>query len=156
MKPKKSWQEKLLDSKDLPKVVILNENAQIHWHGQTMAIPSPMEVNDIMAGVPEGKLITIDIIRRKVAKKHGADIGCPLTTGIFSWIAANAAEEARSEGKKSVTPWWRTLKTGGALNEKYPGGAEHQAGLLESEGHEVIRKGKTYKVAGYEKKLVEI
>src|SRR3989304_8148427 len=95
----KSWTEKLNDNKDLPKVVKLQKNAQMHWRGKTMAIPSPMEVNNIMAKVPLGKLITIDLIRREVAKRHGADIGCPLTSGIFSWTSAYAAEEENAEGK---------------------------------------------------------
>lgn len=153
---KKSWREKLADPKDLPKVVTLNANAQLHWRGETMAIPSPMEVDEIMAGVPKGKLITVSIIRGKVAKKHCADIGCPLTSGIFSWIAAHAAEEARREGKTEITPWWRTLKSDGSLNEKFPGGAENQAKLLANEGHVAIRKGKKYKVAHFEESLVEV
>ena len=48
----KSWREKLSDSKDLPKVVTLNDTAQKHWKGNIMAIPSPLEVNEIMAAVP--------------------------------------------------------------------------------------------------------
>jgi len=38
-----------------------------------MAIPSTMEVNDIMSEVGEGNLITIAEIRPIVAQKHGAD-----------------------------------------------------------------------------------
>ena len=44
-----------MDSKDLPKVVSLRENARIHWKGDTMAIPSPMEINEIMKGA-EGEI----------------------------------------------------------------------------------------------------
>jgi prolipoprotein diacylglyceryltransferase len=36
--------------------------------------------------------------------------------------AANAAEEAAKAGKGLDVPYWRTLKAGGFLNEKYPGG----------------------------------
>jgi alkylated DNA nucleotide flippase Atl1 len=139
---RKTSREKLLDSKDLPKVVSLRENAREHWKGNTMAIPAPKEVNEITAKVPKGKLITIDEIRKIVARKHRADIGYPLTCGIFSWVAAHAAVEEAAEGKKEITPYWRTLKTGGALNPKCPGGIEEQKRLLESEGHKVIQKGK--------------
>jgi hypothetical protein len=156
MKVKTSWQEKLQDSKELPKVVHLNEKGQMHWHGKTMIVPAPSEVNKLMASVPEGKLITIDIIRQKLAKKHKTDIGCPLTSGIFSWIAANAAEEARAEGKNNITPWWRTLKSDGTLNPKYPGGGEQQAALLKAEGHKIVQKGKKLKVDSYESALVSI
>ena len=153
---KKSWQEKLKESKDLPKVVVLGEHGQVHWGGKTMAVPSPMEVNEIMAGVPHGKLITTNVIRQRIAAKHNADIGCPLTSGIFSWIAAHAAEEQKLSGAEKFTPWWRTLKSDGTLNEKYPGGAENQAALLEQEGHVIVRKGKQLRVARFEDLLVEV
>jgi len=153
MAKKKTWREKLADSKDLPKVVVLNENARKHWKATTMAIPSPREVNEIMAGVRKGELITIDEIQKKIARKHGADIGCPLTSGIFSWISAHAAAEEETEGKKKITPYWRTLKTGGELNPKFPGGIEEQKRRLEVEGHKFIQKGKKYIVEEYDKSL---
>jgi hypothetical protein len=84
MAKKKSWREKLQDTKDLPKVVKLNEKAQMKWQGNTMAIPSPTEVDAIMASVPKGRLITIQEIRKIIAHRHHADIGCPLTCGIFA------------------------------------------------------------------------
>ena len=151
---KKTWREKLLDSKDLPKVVLLKESAQKHWKGKTMAIPSSMEVNGIMAKVPKRKLITIDEIRGMIARKYKTDIGCPLTCGIFSWIAANAAAEEAAAGKKRITPYWRTLKKGGEINSKYPGGIADQKRQLELEGHKVIQKGKKYVVEDYEKYLL--
>ncbi len=93
-------------------------------------------------------------IRERVAEKHKADIGCPLTYGIFSWIAAHAAMEEAAEGKEKITPYWRTLKTGGELNSKYPGGIEDQKKHLESEGYRVVQKGKRYIVENYENHLL--
>jgi alkylated DNA nucleotide flippase Atl1 len=115
-----------------------------------------MDVNEIMAKVPKGKLITIDEIRGTIARKLGADIGCPLTCGIFSWIAAHAAAEEAAEGKKRITPYWRTLKKGGEINPKYPGGIEDQRKHLESEGFKVVHKGKKYVVENYEKYLMKV
>ncbi len=109
-----------------------------------------------MKKVPEGKLITINEIREALAKKHNATIGCPMTTGIFAWVAAHAAEEQRQQGEKNITPYWRTLKTGGVINVKYPGGVEGQKKLLEKEGHQVIQKGKKHVVADYEKSLMRL
>jgi len=60
------------------------------------------------------------------------------------------AEESRRAGKKRITPYWRTLKAGGFINEKYPGGIQAQRSLLEPEGHRVIEKGKKAYVEGYE------
>lgn len=153
-KMKKTWTEKLNDSKDLPKVVKLNSAAAYHWKGNTMVVPSPLEVDKIMKKVPGGKLITINEIRQALAKKFKADIGCPLTSGIFVWIAANAAEEQKEKGSVKYTPWWRTLKSGGQLNEKYPGGVEHQKILLETEGHKIIRRGKKLFVENFESNIV--
>jgi len=115
-----------------------------------------MEVNEMMRRVPGGKLVTINEIRAALAKKYGATICCPMTTGIFAWIAANAAEEQREKGEKGITPYWRTLKTGGVINPKYPGGVEAQKNLLESEGHEVVQKGKRYVVVDFEKSVAKL
>jgi len=153
-KGRKSWQEKLADSKDLPKVVGINERMSKRWGTGTCVIPAPKEVDEIMRKVPKGKLITIKEIREILAKKHKASIGCPITTGIFAWVAAHAAVEATLEGKKNTTPYWRTLKTGGIINEKYPGGVQDQKKFLEKEGHKVVPKGKNSIVVDYEKCLL--
>ena len=63
------------------------------WGEGTVVVPAPREVDAIMKSVPSGKLITIQEIRAIVAERHGATIGCPLTVGIFAWIAAHAAED---------------------------------------------------------------
>lgn len=156
-KLRKTWREKLADDKDLPRVVEITGKMSTRWGTGTVVIPAPREVDEIMRSVPKGKLTTINQIRAKLAKRHGASIGCPITTGIFASIAARAAEEAKAEGAKDITPYWRTLKVGGVLNEKYPGGVEVQAARLKAEGHtiETGKDGKPKKVRDFEKKLVE-
>ena len=157
-KLRKTWQEKLADSKDLPRVVEITGKMSTRWGTGTVCIPAPIEVDEIMKKVPRGKLITVNQIRETVARKHEATIGCPITTGIFIGIAARAAEEAAAEGKKDITPYWRTLKSKGELNEKYPGGVATQATHLEEEGH-TIQPGKGKqppKVKDFEKVLVEV
>ena len=126
------------------------------WGTGTCVIPAPREVDEIMKKIPKGKLITINEIRQILAKKHKATIGCPITTGIFAWIAANAADEDAKQGKKRITPYWRTLKTGGIINEKYPGGIPGQKKILSQEGHKVIQKGKKHLVTDYEKHLMSL
>ena len=157
-KMRKSWREKLADDKDLPRVVEITGKMSTRWGTGTVVIPAPREVDEIMRNVPRGKLITINQIRALLAQKHGASIGCPITTGIFASIAARAAEEATAEGKQDITPYWRTLKVGGELNPKYPGGVEAQAARLREEGHtiELDKKGKPRKVRGFERALVEL
>ena len=126
------------------------------WGTGTLVIPAPIEVDQLMKKVPKGKLTTINEIRRALAVKHKATIGCPLTSGIFAWVSANAAEEQKQQGKTDFTPYWRTLKTGGFLNEKYPGGLEAQKQLLEQEGHVVIPRGKRYFVKDYLKAVIPL
>jgi hypothetical protein len=91
-----------------------------------------------------------------LASKHGATIACPITTGIFAWIAAHAAEEAAADGRKRITPYWRTLKTGGQINPKYPGGIEGLRKRLESEGHTLVLRGKHFVVERYERALAKV
>ncbi len=158
MKKKTTWQEKLTGSKDLPRVETIDEKKSRRWGSGTFVIPAPLEVDAIMRKIPKGKLITINEIRQILAAKHHATIGCPITTGIFSWIDAHAAAEAEQEGKKNITPYWRTLKTGGLLNEKYPGGLENLKKRLAAEGHTIIPKGRSkhFIVKDFEKSLVDI
>ncbi len=155
---RKSWQEKLADSKDLPRVVEINDRMSKRWGTGTCVIPAPLEVDALMRKVPKGKLTTINEIRATLAQRHGAAIGCPITTGIFASIAARAAEEAAAEGKKSITPYWRTLKSGGELNPKYPGGVEAQAARLRDEGHviDLGRDRQPRRVKDFDKYLVKL
>lgn len=155
-KSPKSWREKLADSKGLPKVERIPDRLSKRWGTGTIVIPVPKEVDEIMKKVPKGKLTTINEIRAKLAEKHGATIGCPITTGIFAWVAAKASKEAAAAGEKNLNAYWRTLKTGGIINEKYPGGVEAQKKLLEKEGHKIIQKRKKFVVLDFEKHLVEL
>lgn len=147
---KTTWKEKLDQSKGLPKVVPILPTMARQWGEGTMVVPAPREVDAIMKQVPEGKLITIVQIREILAKRHGATIGCPLTVGIFAWIAAHAAEDDHKARRRDATPYWRTLKTGGFLNEKYPGGVEAHREKLEAEGFEIIEHGTKLIVADYQ------
>ena len=62
------------------------------------------------------------------------------------------------EGKKDITPYWRTIKSKGELNDKYPGGAEAHAEHLREEGHAIVlgKNNKPRKVKDFEKALVEV
>ena len=138
----RTWQEKLRDSKDLPKVGKVTGPMARRFGRGTMVIPAPLEVDALMRKVRPGKTTTIDALRDQLAKKHGVNMACPMTTGIFAWIAAHAAAEAEAEGKSRITPYWRTLKSGGELNPKYPGGLAEIRRRLEAEGRSIVVRGK--------------
>jgi alkylated DNA nucleotide flippase Atl1 len=149
MKFKQSWREKLADDKGLPKVASVSGNMTKRWGTGTFVIPAPREVDALMKQVPRGQVTTINELRAALAKKHKADFACPITTGIFSWIAAHAADEAAKAGRKRITPYWRTLKTGGELNPKYPGGIPALKKRLAAEGHTILQKGKRFFVRDF-------
>ena len=150
---KKSWREKLADDKGLPKVCEVRAGRGIRSGEGRMVIAAPCEVDALMKQVPKGRVVTINELRAALAKKRKVDFACPIMTGIFSWIAAHAAAENEAEGKKRITPFWRTLKSGGEVNPKYPGGVDAVARRLRAEGHKILAKGKRTLVADYEKKL---
>jgi len=152
---RKSWQEKLADDKGFPKVCKIDATKSKRWGTGTFVIPAPMEVSELMRRVAKGKVTTIDELRKVLARRHGATIACPITTGIFAWISAHAASEAEAEGKKNTTPYWRTLKSKGELNPKYPGGIAGLRRKLSSEGHRVIQKGKRFFVEEFQERLAE-
>ena len=161
---KKSWQEKLADKDHLPKILELEKgfpcyNA-VHKMGaevgDDVVLVNPSEVVEIMKQVPKGKVITIVEICKRIAKQHGVQACCSLTTGIFIMTAANAVEEASREGRSLGIPYWRTLKTDGFLNPKYPGGQEGHKKPLEKENFKIIARGKKYQVADYEKHLFQV
>ena len=150
---RKSWAEKLADSKGLPQVAKITGKSRARFGaspGDTMVVPAPMEVDALRKRIPAGKLATLQELRQALAKQHGVTMACPLTTGIFAWIAAHAAEEARDKGMRDITPYWRTLKTGGEINPKFPGGPLAISKSLRAEGHKITRRGIRYFVADYQ------
>lgn len=119
---------------------------------QWLLLP-PLTYDEVMKKVPRGKVITTNEIRKYVAKKNNVEITCPLTAGIFINIVAWASHQR----EENITPYWRTLKANGELNEKYPEGVQKKK--LEEEGHTIISKGRTkikYYVKDYEKDLYEL
>ena len=153
---KKDFNAMLRDNKDMPKLQIITDAKSIEkYGGDKMYFAPPMDYDRAMKQIPRGKVITVGKIREYFAKKNNADFTEPITAGVFVSIAAWASFQ-RSEDE---TPYWRTLKAKGELNEKYPGGIEAQREKLEAEGHTIIQKGRTnikYFVKDYEKYLFEL
>jgi alkylated DNA nucleotide flippase Atl1 len=151
---RKSWREKLADSKGFPKIRPIDSTKSKRWGTGTFVIPAPMEVHELMRQVPKGRITTIDEIRKALARRHGATMACPITTGIFAWISAHAAAEAAAEGQEKTNPFWRTLKSNGELNPKYPGGIAGLKRQLSAEGHRVVQRGKRFFVQEFQGRLV--
>lgn len=135
----KNFNEMLNNSKDMPKIQIVADIKTINkYGGNKMFFAPPITYDEIMRRIPIGKVITTKEIRKYLAEKNNADFTDPMTAGIFINLVAMASEERNTD----LTPYWRTLKTDGFLNEKYPGGIEKQKEFLEKEGHEIGQIGK--------------
>ena len=154
---RKTWLEKLADKENMPKILVLEKrfpcyNA-VHKmgadEGDKVVLVNPSEIVELMKKVPYGKVTTLVEICKHVANQYQVKGCCSLTTGIFIMTAANAVEESRKNEQDLQIPYWRTLKSDGFLNEKYPGGAEAHKKLLEEEGVSVVKKGKRYYVEDY-------
>lgn len=145
------WREKMERPQE-PKLVRVPPKITRFGKGM-MLIPTPRLVDAIIRTVPRGRLVTVGEIRRKLAADFSADVTCPLTTGIFIRIVAEAAEEDRANGRKRVVPYWRVIKDDGCLNPKFPGGVEQQARYLRSEGWAIARRGKRTVLKDFERRL---
>ena len=152
----KDFNTMLHDSKDMPKIQILTDRRSIEkYGGNRMYFAPPLDYDRVMKRVPYGRVTTVGEIREYFAKQNGADFTEPITAGIFVSIAAWASDQRAGD----ETPYWRTLKANGELNEKYPGGIEAQKKKLEAEGHTILSKGRKtlrYYVQDYEQFLVAL
>ena len=148
---KKDFNAMLHDNKDMPKFQIITDEKSIEkYGGNRMYFAPPIAYDEVMKKIPYGKVITVGKIREFFAKENGADFTEPITAGIFVSIAAWASHQ-RLEDK---TPYWRTLKANGELNEKYPGGTRKQKEKLEAEVILSFKKGE--KVSGITLKITKI
>ncbi len=123
-----------MDNPNLPKVVDIPPKMQPRLGSGTLLLPSPRDVEGAIRGIRKGTVMTVSEIRRRLAAKYSTDSACPLVTGIFVRISAEAAEEDAREGKTRITPYWRVVKDDGSLNPRFPGGVERQAERLRDEG----------------------
>ncbi|HEV8140465.1 MAG TPA: hypothetical protein VGP81_11885 [Pyrinomonadaceae bacterium] len=92
------WRAKLEKPQE-PKVVPVPPKMARFGKG-SMLIPTAKLVDELIRRIPKGKLATVSELRRKLASDFNADVTCPLTTGIFVRIAAEAAEEDREQDRK--------------------------------------------------------
>ncbi len=157
-KSRKPWREKLENPQER-KIVPVPEKWRKQFGTGTMLVPRPLDVDSLIREIPRGKLATFPQLRARLAAKFGADTCCPLTSGIFLRISAEAAEEdlvVRGKFLESITPYWRVIKEDGSLIEKFPQGGEIQRTRLEEEGFtlEKDQKGR-YRVKDFQKFLHE-
>jgi alkylated DNA nucleotide flippase Atl1 len=107
-----------------------------------LLIPAPADLESLVWKIPRGRYATQGSLREQLARAAGVEATCPLTTGIFLRLIAEASEEEAAAGGRRVAPWWRVVRDDGKLWDKSPGGVAEQARRLTQEGIEVlVRRG---------------
>ncbi len=86
----------------------------------TMLIPTPKIVDDYIRQIPKGSSSSIIQMRKDLAARFAAAYTCPVTSGIFVRIAAEAAWEEKEQGKpvKELCPFWRIIAPGSPQAKK--------------------------------------
>lgn len=125
MKTKKSWGEKLRIHKN-PIVKTIEKDFSDIPAGSKMLIATPIIIDSYLHKIPKGTYVDLKTIRRDLAREHKADYSCPLTTGIYLRIVAEAAyEQYKKDGNlNEVTPFWRAIKPDSKLAKKLTFGTE--------------------------------
>ena len=116
---RKSWAEKLNIDRE-PVIERAEKDFAGVKAGQMMLIPTPKLVDAYIRQDPKGKQVDAETIRRDLAAEYHVDTTCPLTTGIFIRIAAEAAYEEYEKGKplNKITPFWRVIREKSATAKK--------------------------------------
>lgn len=133
---KKTFREKMHYGKE-PYTQEVPESMQGSCGTGLMLIPQPWQIEALIHAIPAGQVATLSDLRAELAQRYQANVTCPLVSGIAWSLTAKAAEEDPAHG----APWWRVVKSDGALNPKLPGGAERHKEMLLSEGIKFNARG---------------
>lgn len=131
----KSWREKLAQEKEPQVKVIANAFAGIPA-GAKMYISTPQAIDRYVRNIRKGRSKTTQDMRADLAAGAGAEHTCPVTTGIFLRIVAEAAFEELQGGKSitRITPFWRIIEPDGPLAKKLSFGQDLLIERREIEG----------------------
>ncbi|MCB0635770.1 MAG: hypothetical protein KDC54_04100 [Lewinella sp.] len=107
---KKSWIEKR-DQPATYEVKVVDKDFAGMKAGQLMLIATPRIIDDYVRQIPPGHLVDPKTMREDLALEYRAETTCPVTTGIFLRIVAEAAYEEYQQGKpkEEITPFWRAI-----------------------------------------------
>ncbi len=116
---KKTWTEKLQAEKE-PQLIKIHKDFWGYTKGDCMYISTPQIIEHYIKQIAKGKAIDTTTMRNDLAVENNAVFTCPLTTGIFLRIIAEAANEQIEQGKpiKNITPFWRVIEPNSPLAKK--------------------------------------
>ena len=131
---KKTWLDKLNETKE-PKIKRIDIDFADIPAGSNMLIATPKIIDNYIQEIGVGKRIDTKTLRKDLALAHNADYTCPVTTGIFLRIVAEANYEKLQQGKhvKEITPFWRVIEPKSVLAKKLTFGQDFLLQQIEKE-----------------------
>lgn len=125
MAKNKSWLDKL-NGKKQPQIKRIETDFSDIPAGSTMFIATPQLIEEYVKQIGFGKRVDTKTLRKDLALEHNADYTCPVTTGIFLRIVAEANYEKFQQGMslEEITPFWRAIDPTSALAKKLTFGQE--------------------------------
>lgn len=131
----KKWEDKISGEKK-PEVKVNEKGFADIPPGGRMLIATPKIVDDYVREIPEGNEVTLQTMRKDLAQQFNAEYTCPVTSGVFLRIVAEAAHEALEKGKtlKSITPFWRVIDENSNIAKKLSFGVEFVKKQRKKEG----------------------
>jgi hypothetical protein len=134
MAMKKTWLDKLNETKE-PKIKRIDIDFADIPAGSNMFIATPKIIDKYIQEIGVGKRIDTKTLRKDLALAHNADYTCPVTTGIFLRIVAEANYEKLQQGKhvEEITPFWRVIEPKSVLAKKLTFGQDFLLQQIEKE-----------------------
>lgn len=122
---KKTWTEKLDPGRE-HKVVELEQDFAGVRAGSRLLVATPRIVERYINQLPKGAHVSPQTLRKDLASEYKADATCPVSTGIFLRIVAEAAYEQHQAGKslKEIAPFWRVIDENSPTAKKLTCGVE--------------------------------
>jgi hypothetical protein len=102
------------------KIVAIPHRMQKRFGRGKMLIPKPLDVDAMIRKVPRGKLLTLTELREKLARAAGADVTCPLVSGIHVRVVAEAAAEEIKPGSPASRPTGAWFAAMAACSKRCP------------------------------------
>jgi len=104
--------------------------------GEMMLLPNSQIVAALLHTIPRGQSMEMKQFRAKLSQTHGAEIACPVVTGINLRIVAEAAWEEHQMGKPlaELPPFWRVLNAKSPSTKKLAAGPDFVVQQRRAEG----------------------
>jgi hypothetical protein len=116
---KQTWKQKL-EKESSPKVKHIEKRFVDIPENSDMLVATPKIFEDYLKKIKPGTEIPIKKVRQDLAKKFKADHTCPVTTGLFLRIVAEANYEKLQMGVNinEIAPFWRVIDLKSSIAKK--------------------------------------